>query len=73
MSLSLMLATLDAGSRFVERPIWQRVLAGSIAVGAAVMVRPANCSRWSHGQSGLWRCVSRNVPLPRVVSGARSR
>jgi hypothetical protein len=70
VSLSLILATAGCWLAFVLRPTWQRVLAGSIAVGVAVMVRPANLFvlvAWAVGVTAV--CVAQR-PAARIVSGA---
>jgi hypothetical protein len=70
VSLSLILATAGCWLAFVARPTWQRVLAGSIAVGVAVMVRPANLFAlvaWVVGVTAV--CVAQR-PAARTVGGA---
>ena len=67
VSLSLILATAGCWLALVAQPTWQRVLAGSVAVGAAVMVRPANLFALVAWVIGTVAVYAPQRPRPRVV------
>jgi len=70
VSLSLILAATGCWLALIVQPTWQRVFAGSIAIGLAVMVRPANLFAFAAWAVGVAAVFVAKRPRAAVIAGA---